>query len=276
MASPARPAPPPGVDPGTPSSARLYDYVLGGTLNYESDRRAAEMVLEAAPEIRDAAWANRGFHQRAARFIADQGVTQFLDLGSGLPTVGNTHEVVQKVDPDIRVVYVDIDPLVLAHSAGILTGDRRTAMIEGDVRDPDGILGHPLVRQAINFAEPVGVMATSMFHFIDDNPGPAALTARYMAACPSGSYLAVSHATADVKPGESAERLASVARQAHQGSRLRSRDEVRAIFGGLDIVPPYEGAAPDITWVSLWGCEDEQLADTDGGRWYYAGVARKP
>src|SRR3981081_816524 len=137
---------PPGVDTNVPTPARIYDYMLRGHNYFEPDKEAAEQILSVVPEVRDAAWSNRGFHQGAAKWIAEQGVRQFIDIGSGLPTVGNTHEVVQKVIPDVRVVYVDNDPMVELHSQDILTGETLIGAIMGDLREPDSILEHPKVR----------------------------------------------------------------------------------------------------------------------------------
>src|SRR5262244_3364522 len=148
------PQAPAGVDSARPSPARIYDYLLGGTNNFESDRMAAERLKERIPEIVDAAWANRGFHQRAARWIAEQGVRQFIDIGSGLPTVGNTHEVVRRVAPDARVVYVDSDPMVLAYGKVLLGDDENATVILADVRDPDAVLGHADLRGLIDFTQP--------------------------------------------------------------------------------------------------------------------------
>src|SRR5215471_6019116 len=154
MANPAQA--PPGVDPARPSSARVYDYLLGGEHNFESDQAAGQMLKSRAPELVDSAWANRGFHQRAAKWIAEQGVRQFIDIGSGLPTVGNTHEVVRRVAPDARVVYVDSDPMVLAYGKTLLGDDRNATVIQADVRDPDAVLGHADLRRLIDFSQPAG------------------------------------------------------------------------------------------------------------------------
>src|SRR5579859_6520247 len=138
---------PEGLDTTKPSPARIYDYMLRGNSHFDVDEEAAKRILAVVPEIRDCAWSNRGFHQRAAAWIARQGVKQFLDLGSGLPTVGNTHDVVQKIHPGARVVYVDNDPLVETHSRRILDGNGQVSVLCADLRDPDSILGHPAVRR---------------------------------------------------------------------------------------------------------------------------------
>ncbi len=152
---------PPGVDPARPSPARVYDYLLGGRHNFEADRAVAEMIKAQAPEIVDAAWANRGFHQRAAKWIAEHGIRQFIDIGSGLPTVGNTHQVVRLAAPDARVVYVDNDPMVLAYGTDLLGDDQAAAVILADMRDPAEVLGNPELRRLIDFTEPVGLLATA-------------------------------------------------------------------------------------------------------------------
>src|ERR1700720_3715960 len=145
----------PGVDVSKPAPARIYDYMLRGDHHFESDILAAERILSAVPEIRDCAWSNRGFHQRAAKWIAERGVRQFLDIGSGLPTVGNTHEVVQKVIPGARVVYVDNDPMVVEQGGQLLAEDRSTRLIYADLREPESILDNPEVSELIDFRAPV-------------------------------------------------------------------------------------------------------------------------
>src|SRR5215472_12625947 len=142
---------PPGVDPARPSTARIYDFLLGGEHNFEADRAAGQMLKSRAPELADSAWANRGFHQRAAKWIAEQGVRQFIDIGSGLPTVGNNHEVVRRIAPDARVVYVDNDPMVLAYGKTLIGEDEATAVILADLREPDAVLDDPKLRALIDF-----------------------------------------------------------------------------------------------------------------------------
>jgi S-adenosyl methyltransferase len=266
---------PPGVDPARPSTARVYDYLLGGEHNFESDRAAAEMLKSRAPELVDSAWANRGFHQRAARWIALQGVRQFIDIGSGLPTVGNTHEVVRRVAPNARVVYIDNDPMVLAYGQALLGDDRNATVILADIRDPEAVLGHAELRGLIDFTEPVGLLITAVLHFISDENDPPGLISRYMAALAKGSYLALSHMTADQKPALAVQTLVEVGLRAAGGGYLRSKTEVRELFDGLEIVAPYPGADPDLTWVGLWDCEDPTLADSEGSRWLYCAVAQK-
>jgi hypothetical protein len=267
---------PAGVDTGRPTPARIYDYMLQGSSYFQVDRFAAEQILSAAPEIRDAAWSNRGFHQRAAKFIAQCGVRQFIDIGSGLPTVGNTHEVVQKIIPGARVVYVDNDPMVELHSRALLeTGDTIT-VICADLREPESILDHPQLHQLIDFGEPVGLLMTGVMMFVSDSSDPWALVSRYVDVLERDSYLSLSHLTDDYKPPIAAEGFRAVFDTATEHLYFRSKAKVERFFNGLELLPPYEGAEPGVTFTGLWGAEDVELADSEGSRWLYCGVARKP
>ncbi len=267
---------PAGVDPTVPSPARLYDYYLGGENNFQVDRDAAEKMRVLMPELSDAAWANRGFHQRAARWMAERGIRQFIDIGSGLPTKGNTHEAVQKVAADARVLYVDNDPMVTAHAKGLLAGDGSTGFIEADLRDPDGLLGDPELRKLIDFGKPAGLLVTSVAHFVADDEDPCGLVARYMAAVAPGSYLALSHSTFDNLPPRMVQAGLELYARASQPLYPRSRAEVERFFDGLELVSPYDGADPAVCHVGLWGAEDPVAADSDGSRVLYCGVARRP
>ena len=192
---------PPGVDPAVPSPARLYDYYLGGTINYPADQDAAERIRADLPEISDMAWANRGFHQRAAKWLAaERGISQFIDIGSGLPTQGNTHEVVREVAADARVVYVDNDPMVRAYAGQLLTDRRLTTFVFADLREPAQVLGNRQLQALIDFTEPVGLLMSAVLHFVADSADPWGLVARYMEALAPDSYLALSHVTADNVP----------------------------------------------------------------------------
>ncbi len=268
---------PDGLDVTKPSPARIYDYMLSGTHHYDVDADAAERILRSVPEIRDCAWSNRGFHQRAATWIAKRGIRQFLDLGSGLPTVGNTHEVVRKIHRDARVVYVDNDPLVELHSREILgNAAGQVGVICADLRDPDAILGHPVVRQFIDPAEPTGLLMTAVLMFVADESDPHGLVRRYLRAVGPGSCLALSHLTDDAKPPVAVDAFRRVFDHATEQMHFRSKAEVARFFDGLDVQPPYKGAQPALTYSGLWGAEDVQLADSDGSRWLYCAVARVP
>jgi hypothetical protein len=270
------PRAPAGVDVSRPAPARIYDYMLQGTHHFDSDVDAAERILSAVPEIRDCAWSNRGFHQRAAKWIAERGVRQFIDIGSGLPTVGNTHEVVQKVSPGARVVYIDNDPMVAEQGSQLLAADRSTRVICADLREPEAILSHPELRRLIDFSQPTGLLMTAVMMFVSDGSDPWALVGQYIAALASGSYLALSHLTDDYKPPVTTERFRAVFDQATERLYFRSLAEISRFFDGLELVPPYEGAAAALCYSGIWGAEDPHLADSDGARWLYCGVGRKP
>jgi hypothetical protein len=268
---------PPGVDPAVPSPARLYDYYLGGTINYPADQQAAERIREDLPEISDMAWANRGFHQRAAKWLAaERGISQFIDLGSGLPTQGNTHQVVREVAPDARVVYVDNDPMVRAYAGQLLTDSRLTTFVFADLRDPARVLGNRQLQSLIDFTEPVGLLMTAVLHFVADDADPWGLVAQYTQALVPDSYLALSHVTADNVPERGVRTGLSVYERATENIYLRPRTEVERFFTGLELVPAWPGAAQRLVYMGEWGAEDPQLADSDGSRWGYAGVARRP
>jgi hypothetical protein len=267
---------PPGVDTARPSLARLYDYFLGGTANFAVDRAAAEKLKAAAPEVVDGMWANRGFHGRAAVWMARQGIGQFIDIGSGLPTQNNTHQAVHKVAPAGRVVYVDNDPMVAAHGDALLAADGTTTVITADIRDPDALLAHPALNKLIDFAEPVGVLMTAVMHFVPDASDPWGMVGRYMAAVAPGSYLALSHGTYDNLPPQKVQAGVDLLAQATENAYPRPRAQVERFFAGLELVEPYPGAGPAVTYVGLWGAEDPDAADTDGSRGFYCGVARRP
>jgi hypothetical protein len=267
---------PAGVDPARPSPARLYDYYLGGSCNYEVDRQAAEQIRAVMPELADAAWANRGFHGRAAKWMARQGIRQFIDIGSGLPTQNNTHQALRQVTPDARVVYVDVDPIVAAYAAGLLAGDGSTALIIADLRDPDQVLGAPELRRLIDFSEPAGVLMTSVLHFVADGSDPWGLVTRYMNAVAPGSFLALSHVTFDRLPPRVTKAGQEVYARASSDIHARTAAQFTRFFAGLELVGPQPGAEPGITYAGLWGAEDLQAADSDGSRASYCAVARKP
>jgi len=268
---------PAGIDTSKPSPARMYDYMLGGTHNFQIDRDATEQFRAQMPELGDAAWANRGFHGRAARFLAGEyGVRQFIDIGSGLPTQSNTHEVVRAIAPDARVVYVDKDPMVGVLAAELLTEDGATAVIVADLRDPEAVLSDPRIATLINFDEPVGLLMTAVLQFVADEDDPWGLVGRYLAALCPGSYLVLSHITADKLPPRMVQAGVQVYRRATESAFPRAKADIERFFTGLELVPPYDGAGRVLTNVGLWGSEDPASADTDGSRAFYCGVARRP
>ncbi len=267
---------PEGLDMSRPSPARIYDYMLRGHHHFDADARAARQILRAVPEIRDCAWSNRGFHQRAASWIARQGVRQFLDIGSGLPTVGNTHEVVKKTHPQARVVYVDNDPMVELYGQTIIEAGGTVSVICGDLRDPGSILGDERLRALIDPKEPTGLLMTAVMMFVADSSDPWSLVSRYVHAMAPGSYLSLSHLTDDAKPPAAVEGFRRVFDHATEHVNFRSKAGVARFFDGLELVPPYAGAQAGLTYCGVWGAEDPELADTDGSRWLYCGVARIP
>lgn len=266
------------TSPERPTSAGMYDFYLGGTAHSAADRAAAEKITEMMPEIQDGASANRGFLQRAVgRMATEWGIRQFIDVGSGLPTQRNTHDVVTETAPNGRVVYVDINPVVVARGAEILTGVDSATVIEGDVRQPDAILDHPETRRLVDLSAPVGLLLVAVLHFVPDDDDPWRLVGRYMSRLPSGSCLALTHsAVGDQTGGQLQNAGARIYGSTATPWTDRSRTEIERLFTGLDIVPPYEGAAPGLVFIGEWGAEDPGLADSEGSRLGYAAVARKP
>ena len=266
---------PPGVDISVPSPARLYDYYLGGTDNYEVDRKAAESIRAQMPELEDAAWANRGFLQRSTAWLAKQGVRQFIDVGAGLPTMNNTHDAAQSVAPDARVVYVDNDPIVRVHANTLLEGSSGTAFITADLRDVDGVLGHEDTLATLDLGEPVGLLLMAVTHFLSDEEDPWGLIQRYMSRLAPGSYLAMSAATFDRHADGAVDAINDVYRRSTSTAYMRNRADIERFFDGMEIVPPWEGAEPRVCYIGEWGAEDPDEADSDGSRWAYCAVARR-
>jgi hypothetical protein len=229
---------PEGVDVSRPSIARIYDYLLYGKDNFAADRAAAEQLMESRLEPRRLALANRGFLLRAVRFLAQQGIDQYLDLGSGLPTVPNVHEVAREIVPGARVLYVDHDPIVVAHNEALLAKRDGVVTIRADVRDPVAVLGHPALAGCIDWGQPVAVLLLSVLHFISHDEDAPGIIARFRERMAPGSYLAMSIGTSD---GADPEMLAE-ATQTYAGARmpftLRSRAQIMDLFNGFDLVEP--------------------------------------
>jgi S-adenosyl methyltransferase len=259
-----------------PSPARLYDYYLGGKDNFAADREAAEKIRAVFPALSDAAWANRRFHGRAAVWMAERSIRQFVDVGAGLPTMDNTHQVVQRIAPGARVVYADNDRQVVCHARALLADGPDVTAIDGDVRDPDAILGNRELRELIDFSEPAGLLMTAVMHFVSDADDPWNLVAHLISAFPAGSYLALSHVTADGVPPSVVQAGMDVYERATERVYPRSRAEVERFFHGLELLPPHEHCPPAVTYVGEWGCADPLLADSDGSRALYCGVGQRP
>lgn len=259
------------------SIARIYDYLLGGTSNTETERQVAEQIKKLFPWFADWAWCNRSFHQRAVRWLAAHaGIRQFLDIGSGLPTQENTHEVVYPVAPDARVVYIDNDATVAERAADLLRGPDQSILVVGDLRDRDSILKHPDVLGTLNFDEPVALLITAVFHFIPDEEDPWGLVRSYVDEFASGSYLVLSHATIEKLPESVAHQAHAIYQGATGAGYPRTKAEVARLFEGLEIVPPSEGAAPEVTVGGLWGADVPELAEEDASTGLYVAVGRKP
>jgi hypothetical protein len=252
--------------------ARVYDYWLGGKDNFPADRALAELMIQAIPNMRAMAAANRAFLGRAVRYLAEeQGVRQFLDIGTGIPTSPNVHEVAQAAASDARVVYVDNDPIVLTHARALLTSQDAgaTAFIMADLREPKSILDHPTLRSTLDLGRPVAVLAVAvLMYFRDtDHPNPFEMVATLLEPMPSGSFLAVTHPTPDFNPEETA-RAVAAAEAAGVTLVPRSQADVQEFFTGLEVVDP--GVTPVLSWRP-----DEPPADP-AVAYYWAGVARKP
>jgi hypothetical protein len=257
--------PPAGIDASVPTAARMYDYWLGGHDNFAADRIAALKVAETSPEVPLIAKANRAFLSRAVRYLAGEaGIRQFLDLGTGLPTKGNVHQIAQAITPDAHVVYVDNDPMVFAHARALKTGDG-TAVIHADLRDPDTILSHPETRRLIDFSQPLAIMFVAVLHYVPDPDAHDAVAAFASAAAP-GSHLVLTHVSGSTEPPASAVGRAVFARSANPVTP-RTEERVLAFFDGLEILEP--GLVP----VQQWRPEEHAPAGPDK-TWLIGGIAR--
>ncbi|HLU45517.1 MAG TPA: SAM-dependent methyltransferase [Natronosporangium sp.] len=233
------------IELGQPSGARMYDYFLGGSHNFEVDREAARKVIAAMPEVPLRAQANRAFLRRAVRFLVTSGVRQFLDIGSGIPTVGNVHEIAQRADPSCRVVYVDVDPIAVAHSQELLRDNPQATIIQEDLRNAAQLMAHPDVRGLLDFTQPIGVLLVAVLHFLPDDAHPHQLVATIRDQLPFGSYLALTHGNLDWVPEAQQAPGHEVYRQ-DTGFYSRSREEIAQFFAGFELVPP------GLVWAPEW------------------------
>jgi len=264
-----RPGSPTGIDTTTASPARIYDALLGGKDHYSVDRAAADAILSAAPQARQGARENRAFLQRAVRYLAaEAGIRQFLDIGTGLPTRGNVHEIAHQVAPDARVVYVDNDPMVHTHANALLANNSpNTVAVLADLRQPEMILANPQVRRLLDLTRPVGVLLVAVLHFINDEEDPAGIVARLRDAMAPGSFLVVSHATGDFHPQAGA-KVTRVYQQASAPLALRSRGQFEWLFDGFDLVEP------GLVQPATWRPDPGPVSPSAGG--FYSGVGRLP
>jgi hypothetical protein len=260
-----------GVDPTKPSIARVYDYWLGGTNNLAADRELGRRMETLDPRIPASCRANRAFLGRAVRFLAEQaGIRQFIDIGSGIPTAGNVHEVAQRAALDARVVYADRDPVAVAEGRELLAGNQRAGVIQADLRDPAAILSHPDAGRLIDFDQPVGLILVAVLHFIMDAQDPYGIVERLGDAVAPGSYLVVSHVTNQDNPGlaVAAERVYNA--RAADG-QARSRAEILRFFGCWELTEP------GLVYAPLWRPDSpEDVPGHPEQFWFLAGMARKP
>ena len=260
--------PPPGIDPEIPSAARVYDYYLGGHHNFASDRAMAARALARWPALPRIMQANRAFLRRAVRFATEQGITQFLDLGSGIPTVGAVHDVARAV-VDARVVYVDHDPVAAAHCRSILDPVPGTAIVEADAIDPDAVLDAPATRSLLDLDRPVALLLVALLHFVDDTRHPQQVLARYREALAPGSLLLISHASSDGDP-DHADEHAELYRGAGTPMTMRSREQITALFDGFTLLDP------GVVYLPLWRPDNPATVPVSPERFTgYAGAARR-
>jgi hypothetical protein len=263
---------PDGVDVDVPNAARMYDYALGGYHNFAVDREHVARMERLSPGAAAIGWANREFVGRAVRWLVSQGIRQFLDLGSGIPTLGNVHQIAQAVAPDARVMYVDIDPVAVAHSNAILAGNPLAMALQGDLRQPGTILDHPEVTDLLDFGRPLAVLCNAVLHFVTDADDPVHIMAEIRDRLVADSYVGLSHANAAaVEPTEGAE-VGKVYDRTPTPLRLRDKAEVAAMLVGLELVEP--GIVPVTEW-------RPELSDSDDpvdlpAPILLAAVARRP
>jgi SAM-dependent methyltransferase len=260
----------PEVDPDRPSPARIYDYWLGGSQNFAADREVGRRAAEAMPTLRAAIWANRAFLGRVVRHLAaERGISQFLDLGSGVPTVGNVHEVAQQANPDARIVYVDIDPVAVAHARHLLGGNTRACSILADLRRPEAVLDHPQLHETLDLSRPVAVLMIAVLHFVPDGEGPGRIVRAYLDAVAPGGYLALSHAAPDFDhPREQEDMVGDYNRSTGVTFVNRPPETLASWLDGADI------QQPGTVLVSEW--RPDAAVDTTPILRTFGVLARKP
>jgi S-adenosyl methyltransferase len=262
---------PRGIDTNIPNAARVYDYFLDGSHNFAADREMADKLEKAVPGGRDAARINRAFLRRVVRFMVGSEIRQFLDLGSGIPTVGNVHEIAQQADPECRVVYVDKEPVAVAHSKLLLEDNDRAGVIQANLRDVDYILNHPTTTRLLDFDQPIGLLMVSVLYFVPDSWNLLGILARYRDRLASGSYLAISHLTADGNPTWLDE-VFQIWRSIPQTLYFRSHAEQMRLFTGFELVEP--GLVGSAHWRPSGPGDISD--DAEMNSLSYGGVGRKP
>jgi SAM-dependent methyltransferase len=259
------------VDLSTPNVARMYDYYLGGKDNFAADRDAAEKALEFAPQIRLAAQHNRAFMGRAVRHLAETGIRQFLDIGTGLPTQSNVHEVAQDAAPDARVVYVDNDPVVLTHGRAILGAAENVHIVQADLRHPEEILDNLAVRKRLDFDRPIAILLVAIVHFLPEADDPDAIVARFRDALPPGGHLVLSHVCGEALP-DSVPGVTEVYSHSSTPIVARTPERIKGFFGDLELLDP------GVVNVAQWrpdSAETRRIAEKYRRPYFLAGVARK-
>lgn len=258
-------------DDSRPQVARVYDYLLGGTENSAADRAAGDRIIAALPDVQVGVRAQRAVLGRVVRYlVADAGVRQLLDIGSGLPTADNVHQIAQRIDPAARVVYVDNDPAVVAQARALLADNASATAAAGDLREPAGILAHPDVRTHLDWDQPIGLLLCGIVHYIPDEQQPAELIATLARALPSGSYVFIHHLRDS--PDPAAAGVQAAMRQGLGPVQFRTQQQIRDLFGGLDLVEP--GVVPVPEWHPDPGAPDGR--DRPVLQLACVGVARKP
>jgi len=259
------------VDVRRANVARVYDYLLGGHHNFLADQDVARALAAVEPEVRAIARANRAFLGRAVRFLTAAGIGQFLDIGSGIPTEGNVHEVAQRANPGARVVYADVDQVAIAHSKALLAGHTNAAIIEGDLREPEKILDHEVTRRLIDPGQPTGLLLVSVLHYVVDSVDVGRIMTTLREALAPGSYLVIAHGTAEGKPQtvRAAEKVFN--RGVAMQVQVRTRPEILRLFGDFELTEP------GLTYLPLWRPDSPADVPSDPSRyWCLAGVGRKP
>jgi hypothetical protein len=259
---------PGSVDISQPSAARVYDYILGGAHNFAVDRALGDELIRMSPDAAQTMRANRVFLRRAVRFLAERGIKQFLDIGSGVPTIGNVHEIAQKITPEAQVVYVDVDPVAVAHSEAILTGNDRAGVVCADLREPDRIATEAAKLGLIDFSQPVALLLAGVVHFLSDSDDPARIVARLRNHLTSGSYLLVSHITFDRQPPEVVEAQKLAARTSTP-LYARTHAEIAEYFTDLPLVDP------GLVFIPLWRPDPGDSVEQPERTGAYAGVGRR-
>lgn len=258
----------PSLDTSIPNVARIYDYVLGGRENFQADRNAADSLLKILPQMRQTVRDNRAFLRRVVRYLSEQGISQFLDIGSGLPTQDNVHEIAHEANPGAKVAYVDCDPIVVSHGNALLAKSKQVLVVRADLRKAKALLASPPVQDHLDFSQPVAVILLQVLHFVADDDDPAGIVAAYRDTLCPGSYLVVGQCTRDHVPEHVSARVLNTYRR-YNDLWPRSKEQVQRFFDGFDLVEP--GLTPEHAWHPGPDGPPERSIATG-----WVGVARKP